>query len=68
LTIRHLPFGSTTKLEDLRARLGQYRDLDSEVKEKSKRRKSEVSDLTGTELTETPAKQKKSKKHKKSQE
>jgi hypothetical protein len=79
LTVRHLPFGSTTKLEDLRSRTSQSPKLrvregeSSELvprKEKHKKRKSELKESASPaiESVETPSKPKKSKKNKKSHE
>ena len=73
-----MPFGSTTKVEDLRARKNKNKRAsidgssssdvgnDVEKKEKSKRRKSEPRESVSEAITETPSsKSKKSKKSKK---
>jgi hypothetical protein len=83
LAVRHMPFGSTTNLEDLRSRTletskSRVRERESGEpvlnKEKHKKRKSEIKTEPAatapivTEILETPSKPKKSKKNKKSQE
>lgn len=72
LSVRHMPFGSTTKLQDLQSRLsqrfsGQKREAEGMSQEKSKRRKSDATE-TSVVVGGTPSKHKKSKKDKKSHE